>query len=95
MFVWRVKSFGSFYPNHHNQHPAHHTLSTMSSNTNIIAAKLAEHVNTRKQLELEAEQEHFEEERLAKELEEMRVEEEWKAEEKREAERQVEEQRKR
>ena len=55
----------------------------MSSTINAIAAKLAECANAHKQLEkhcrqlgLEAEQERLEEERLTKELEEMRVEEE-------------------
>ena len=55
----------------------------MSSTTNAVAAKLAERANTckllkehRKQLEEQAEQEHLEEERLVKELEEMRAEEE-------------------
>ena len=74
----------------------------MSSTTNDVAAKLAEHANARKQieerrkqLEEEAEQKRLEEERLAKELEEMRAEEEQKAEEKREAEKRAEERRKR
>ena len=55
----------------------------LSSTANTVTAKLAEIVNARKQneecrkrLELEAEQERLEEERLAKELEEMRAEEE-------------------
>ena len=55
----------------------------MSSTTNDVAAKIAERANVRKrleerrkQLEEEAEQECLEEERLAKELEEMKVEEE-------------------
>ena len=77
------------------------TTPTMSSTANDVAAKLAKCANTRKQLEErckqleeEVEQEHLEEERLAKELEEMRAEEERKAEEKREAERRAEEERK-
>ena len=55
----------------------------MSSTTNNVAAKLAECANAhkqieehRKQLEEEAEQECLKKERLAKELEEMRAEEE-------------------
>ena len=52
----------------------------MSSPTNAVATKLVELMNTHKQkeechkeLELEAEQEHLDEERPVKELEEMRV----------------------
>ena len=74
----------------------------MLSTTNAVAAKLAELMNAhkqnkecRKQLELEAEQECLEEERLTKELEEMRVEEEQKVEEVREIKRWAEERRKR
>ena len=79
----------------------HHTLSAMSSTTNAITAKLTERANAhkqlkecRRQLEEDAEQERLEEERLAKELEKMRVEEERKVEEKREAKRWAEEWRK-
>ena len=48
----------------------------MSSNTDTVAAKLTERANARKQLELEVEQECLEEERLTKELEEIKAEEE-------------------
>ena len=93
-------SFGSFYLNHYILTPCEYPDSTMSTPASAVIAKLAELANICKQneerckeLELEAERERLEEERLAKELE-IRAEEERKAEETREAERWAEEWRK-
>ena len=83
MFVWRVESLVCFIQTTTTN--TLHTIpkSTMSSTANAVTAKLAKCTNThkqleehRRQLELEAEQEHLEEERLAKEPEEVRAEEE-------------------
>ena len=66
-----------FYPNFHNYHPTRHTLSIMSSTADAVAAKLAERANVRKQLEhCKQLEEEAEQERLTKELEEMKAEEE-------------------
>ena len=101
MFVWHIKSLVRFIQTTTTNNLRTIPKSTMSSTANAVAAKLAECINAhkqlkerRRQLELEAEQEHLEEERLAKDLEEVRVEEERKVEEAREIKRPMEEWRK-